>query len=104
MVAYRPSPSAAFVASNTLFRATETVTDPAQLAAGSHAGSSPPLSFPSPGTRYVFAVLDPSDAVSETDETNNVAEAPGTVAVTGSMVVDNADPGYSEQETAGWWF
>src|SRR5262249_44296075 len=56
------------------------------------------------GTYYLFAKLDNTGGVNETDETNNVAQAPSTLSVTTTtpFIVDNSDQGYSESGPGGF--
>jgi hypothetical protein len=80
----------------------ETISAAADMTVGLHAGTSPALQFMHTGTYYLFARINDSDAIVETDYTNNVAQAPQTVIVTGpfSQIVDNGGPGFS---TTGTW-
>src|SRR5262249_54444941 len=68
---------------------------------GLHTGVSPSLLIPTGGTYYLFANIDSTDAVLETDETNNVAQAPQALTVAAPVIVDNGQPGYAETGS-GW--
>ncbi len=68
----------------------------ADLAAGTHSGTSPGLQISSGGTYYLFAKLDSTNVIYETDETNNVAQAPNPVVVSGPVILDNGQSGYTE--------
>jgi ELWxxDGT repeat protein len=81
---------------------TETVSAAADLTAGNHAGTSPPLRLGLPGTYYLLAHLSTTNFI-ESDaagDSNDVAVAPSPVTVTGAAFVDNGGPGYSE--TGSW--
>src|SRR5262249_2318970 len=67
----------------------------------SHSGTSPSLQITTGGTFYLFARVDNSGAILETNENNNVVQAPQTIMVSGPVIVDNAQPAYSETGT-GW--
>src|SRR2546425_678301 len=75
--------------------ATETITSAADKSIGSHAGTSPSLQITTGGTKYLFANVDAANAILETNETNNVTQAPQGMVVTGPLIIDNAQPGYS---------
>jgi hypothetical protein len=83
---------------------TETISASADLAVGAHSGTSPALQFTLAGTYYLFAYLDTGNAIIETDKTNNLAQAPQTVIVTGAaaQIVDNGGAGYSESSGSQW--
>jgi hypothetical protein len=83
---------------------TETISASADRTVGTHAGTSPALQFSVAGTYYLFAYLDNGNAITETDKTNNVAQAPQTVTVTGliAQIVDNGGAGYSESSGSQW--
>jgi hypothetical protein len=83
---------------------TETISAAADMTVGTHAGTSPALQFTVAGTYYLFARLNDSNTLVETDATNNVAQAPQSVTVTGQVtqVVDNGSPGYSEGSGSQW--
>jgi PKD repeat protein len=81
---------------------TETLSAAADLAAGNHAGSSPSFQFNAPGTYYLFARLAAA-TFAESDaanDTNDLAEAAGSVTVTGGTIIDNGTAGYSD---SGSW-
>jgi hypothetical protein len=98
-IAYYASPDTVFAHATLL--ATETISAAADKTVGSHTGTSPGLTIPTGGTYYLFAVVDSTDTVLETDETNNVTQAAQPVAVAGPVVVDNGQPGYAETGS-GW--
>jgi subtilisin family serine protease len=84
----------------------ETISNAADKSVGLHSGNSPSFSISTPGTYYLFAKLDAGGAVAETDETNNVAQAPRALVVSGSpggsgAIIDDGDPGYSD--LGGGW-
>jgi hypothetical protein len=101
VIAYYASTDAVFGNADDVLLGTETISAPADLAVGSHSGTSPALTIPTGGTYYLFAKLDSNDTVLEADETNNVAQAPATVANTGPVLLDNGQPGYTETGS-GW--
>jgi subtilisin family serine protease len=100
-IAYYASADAVLGNADDVLLGTETITAAADKAVGSHAGTSPALQFATGGVYYLFARIDSTAAVLEIDEGNNVAQAPQQVAVRGPVIVDNAQPGYSESGT-GW--
>jgi len=100
-IAYYASTDQVFGNADDVLVGTETISAAADKTAGTHSGVSPALTIPSGGTYYLFAMVDSTDAVLETDETNNVAQAPQAVVVTGPVLVDNGQPGYSESGS-GW--
>ncbi len=99
-IAYYASASATFDSSAQLI-GTETISAPADEAVGSHPGTSPALQIATGGTYYLYAKLDSGNAIPETDETNNVAQAPQTVTVNGT-IIDNGQSGYTEVGS-GWF-
>jgi hypothetical protein len=44
----------------------------------------------------------PGKAVNETDETDNAAQYPGSVLMTGSAVIDDGDTAYTRSGSAIW--
>jgi hypothetical protein len=80
----------------------ETIGAPADMTVGLHSGTSPALQITNSGTYYLFARVNDSNTLLESDYTNNVAPAPQTVTVTGgiNVIVDNGGPGYSQ--IGGW--
>jgi subtilase family serine protease len=100
-IAYYASPDATFGTSNQFLLGTETISAAADLAMGSHTGTSPSFLITTGGTYYLYAVLDSTNAIAETNESNNQAQASQPVLVSGPVLVDNGQPGYSETGT-GW--
>jgi hypothetical protein len=101
-IAYYASPDATFGDAGDVLLGTETITATADKTIGSHAGSSPLLQFSRPGSFYLFAQLNSTNTIVETDatnDTNNVAGAACPVAVTSVVVVANGAPGYTETGT-----
>jgi hypothetical protein len=101
VIAYYASTTPTFNASTAILLGTETISAAADLTVGLHSGVSPNLVDPAAGTYYLFAQLDSTGAVLETDETNNVAQAPQQAVASGPVIVDNGQPGYSETGS-GW--
>src|SRR5262249_21748044 len=79
----------------------ETITAAADKSVGSHSGTSPNLQITTGGVYYLFAKVDSGNAVLETNESNNVAQAPQTLTVAGPVIVDNSQSAYSETGS-GW--
>src|SRR5262249_7601072 len=79
----------------------EAITSAADKTVGSHAGVSPSLQLTTGGTYYLFAKIDSANAILETDENNNVAQAAQPIAMAGPVIVDNGQAGYSEAGS-GW--
>jgi subtilisin family serine protease len=100
-IAYYRSTDAVFGNADDVLLGTETITAPADKTVGSHAGSSPALQLADGGTFYLFARLDSDGVILETDEGNNVTQAPQTISVRGPLIIDNGQPGYSEGGS-GW--
>src|SRR5205085_7934640 len=50
---------------------------------------------------YLFAKVDNSNDIFETDENNNVVQASSTIVVSGPVIVDDVDAGYAEVGS-GW--
>ena len=98
-IAYYTSPDTNFA--DGVLLGTETINAAADLAVGSHAGTSPSLIFNNSGTYYLFAQLDSTNNILETDKSNNITMAPQAVLVTAPVIVDNGQPGYAETGT-GW--
>src|SRR5262249_52046660 len=83
----------------------ETISAAGDLAVGNHSGASPSFQFQNGGTYYFFAQLNADNSFNESDmanDTNDLAKAPQAVLVSGPIIVDNNDAGYSE--TGGPWF
>jgi hypothetical protein len=80
----------------------ETISAAADMTLGLHTGTSPALQFAEAGTYYLFARVNDSNTIVETDPTNNVAQTPQTVTVTGHVdaIIDNGGAGFS---TTGSW-
>jgi subtilisin family serine protease len=100
-IGYYASPDATFGNSDDILIGTETISAAADKTVGSHSGTSPSLQITMGGTFYLFARLDNGAAIPESNEDNNVAQAPQTISVTGTVIVDNVDAGYSETGS-GW--
>jgi len=100
-IAYYASTSASLTQdlSKALLLGTETLSATADLAVGNHAGASPALQIRSGGTYYLFAKVSADPSWLESNQTNNLAVAAQPVQVSGPVVVDNGDPGYSETGT-----
>jgi subtilisin family serine protease len=101
-IAYYASSDATFGNADDVLLGTETVSASADKAVGTHSGTSPSLQFTAGGTYYLFAQLDSASAIPETSESNNVAQAPQPVVVSGPILIDNGQPGYTEAGT-GWF-
>src|SRR5262249_30993838 len=80
-LAYYSSTDAVFGNADDVLVGTETVSG-AGLSAGAHAGTSPSLTINAAGNYCLFAKVDAAGAVTETDETNNVAQSAQQVTVT----------------------
>jgi plastocyanin len=80
---------------------TETITAAADKTVGTHSGTTPSLQFNSPGTYYFFAQLNYTSTLVETSYANNVIEDTTQVTVSGSTLIANGQPGYS-QTGSGW--
>ena len=52
---------------------------------GTHTGMTPLLRIGRPGQYYLFMVLDATNAVAESDESNNVGRSSGQVTVSGPV-------------------
>lgn len=100
-IVYYSSSDTTFGNADDVVLGSETISAAADKTVGSHNGSSPALRFADRGTYYLFAKVDGADAIIETDESNNLASAADTVIVSGPVIVDNAQAGYSEVG-AGW--
>jgi hypothetical protein len=100
-IAYYASTDTVFGNADDILLGTETISAAADMTVGSHSGTSPALTIPAGGTFYLFALLDSSNAVPETDEGNNVVQAGQPVVVSGPVILDNGQPGYAETG-AGW--
>src|SRR5262249_25414735 len=100
-IGYYASTDNVFGNADDVLLGTETISNAADKSVGSHAGTSPALSFSSGGTYYLFAKVDNGNTASETDESNNVAQAPAQVVGSGPVIVDNGAPGYAETGS-GW--
>jgi hypothetical protein len=100
-IAYYASTDATLGNADDVLVGTETINAAADETVGLHAGTSPGLTIATPGTFYLFAVLDAQNNIVETNESNNVAQAPQQVAVSGPLVLDNGQPGYAETGS-GW--
>jgi subtilisin family serine protease/uncharacterized protein YigE (DUF2233 family) len=100
-ISYYASNDAIFGNADDVLLGSETITAAADKSVGGHSGTSPSLQITTGGTYYLFAKLDSGAAVPETNENNNVAQAPQTVSVTGPVIVDNGQAGYSETGS-GW--
>src|SRR5262249_35240884 len=100
-IAYYASANAGFGDGDDILLGSETLSAASDKSLGSHAGVSPALLFPVGGTYTLFAKVDGGGAIFETDESNNAAPAPQLVVVTGPVIFDNGQPGYSEGGT-GW--
>jgi hypothetical protein len=79
----------------------ETISAGTDKTVGLHTGVSPTLQITAGGTYYVFAMVNSSNTVLETDPTNDVTQAPQALVVTVPVIVDNGQPGYSETGS-GW--
>src|SRR5262249_34911598 len=79
----------------------ETLSSVADRAVGTHAGTSPALQIPAGGTFRLLAKVDGMGSIFETNENNNVAQAPQVIVMTGPGVVDNSQAGYTEAGS-GW--
>lgn len=101
-ISYYASRDAIFGNSDDLFLGSETITTAAGKAPGTHTGTSPSLQIPLLGNVHVFAQIDSGDAIRETEEGNNIALAQQTIVGTGSVIVDDGEPGYSEVGS-GWF-
>lgn len=94
-IGYYASTNAAFGDGDDILLGTESITAAADKTVGSHAGTSPSLQFANPGTYRFFARVDDAAGIGETNEANNVIQAPQQVVVTGpaATIVDNGQPG-----------
>jgi subtilisin family serine protease len=99
-ITYYASKDAIFGNADDVLLGTETLSASSDLAVGTHTGTSPGLQFTTTGTYNLYAMVDGGNAIVEIDETNNVAQAPQQVVVTGAIILDNGQPGYSE--TGSW--
>src|SRR5262249_4318884 len=79
----------------------ETISNAADKTVGAHSGASPALQLVTGGTYNLFAKLDGTGAIFEINEANNVAATAQPVMVTGPVLVDNSQSGYSETGS-GW--
>jgi hypothetical protein len=100
-IAYYASPDATFGTANQFLLGTETISAAGDLAIGTHSGTSPSFLITTGGAYYLYAQLDSNNTINEVNETNNVTQASQPVLVSGPVIVDNAQPGYSETGT-GW--
>ena len=80
-IGYYRSANGVFGDGDDVLLGTEFIGAAADLAVGSHAGTSPPLTIEAAGSYFLFARLDDTVAAAETDETDNVAQAAGPVDV-----------------------
>src|SRR5262249_24886791 len=80
-IAYYASADATFGNADDVLLSSETITNAADKTVGSHSGVSPSLQITTGGSYYLFAKVDSANAILETDETNNVAQAPAPIAV-----------------------
>jgi hypothetical protein len=80
-IGYYASVDAVFGNADDVLLGIETISAAADKAVGNHTGTSPSLQFTSPGTYYLFAKVDNGNAITETNEANNVAQAPQRVVV-----------------------
>jgi hypothetical protein len=92
-VAYYASTNDVFGDADDVWLGIETINTTAGKTAGSHSGLSPSLRVSTPGTYYLFSRVDNSDSISESDESNNVAQAPSQFVVQPSVTFAlQADP------------
>src|SRR5262249_55865874 len=96
VIAYYASTDAVFGNADDVLLTTETISAAADKTVGVHSGVSPSFSLATGGTYYLFAKVDSTDTVLETDETNNLVQAAQVVAVAVPLVIDNGQPGYTE--------
>lgn len=100
-ISYYASTDATLGNADDILLGSETISAAADKAAGSHSGTSPNLQITAGGVYYLLAKIDSTSAILETDETNNAAQAPQTILVSGPVIVDNSQPAYGESG-AGW--
>src|SRR5207253_2569601 len=98
IIAYYASTDTIFGNADDVLVGTETIAPGAGGTVGTHTGTAL-LEFENSGTYYLFDKLDSPNAIPETDETNNVTQAAQPVVVSGPVVIDNGQPGYSETGT-----
>src|SRR5262249_12226482 len=101
VIAYYASTDAVFGNADDVLLTTETISAAGDKAVSVHSGVSPGVSLATAGTYYLFARVDSTDAVLETDETNNLTQSSRVVVVTVPRVIDNGQPGYTEAGS-GW--
>src|SRR5262249_43353871 len=101
VISYYASTDATFGNADDVLLGSESITAASEKNWGSHSGASPSLQITTGGTYYLFVKLDSGNAILETDETNNVAQAAATIAVSGPVIVDNGQAAYSETGS-GW--
>jgi len=99
VIGYYASPDTNFADATLL--GSETISAAADKTVGTHSGTSPALQVNGNGTYYLFAKLDSNNDVLETNKNNNVAQAPAPVVVSGPVIVDDSNPGFSETGS-GW--
>jgi hypothetical protein len=103
-ISYVRSTNATFGDADDVVLGTETITAAADKSVGLHSGVSPSFSIATAGTYYLFAQLDAAGNLLETNEGNNVAQAPDQLVVTGggaNVIIDDGQAGYAE--AGGGW-
>jgi subtilisin family serine protease len=101
VIAYYLSTNSTFGDADDTVLGSESITTTGGKAVGSHSGLSPSFSIGAVGTYYIFARIDDTGAVAESQETNNVSSWTSIIVTAPPTIIDDGDAGYSE--VGGGW-